>query len=87
MLRGHGIHVRYGSSSTDLFEAPPSPNNVQFASSPQVRTSRMVNPSHLTTPYRIDNKIKNPQRPASNSSTLAVPSLYKLYCDLYPAMA
>lgn len=64
------LQFPHNPSSTDLFQAPPSPNSFQSASSPKVHLSHLpkkINPSQLTTLYRIDSQIKLPQLPSSSN--------------------
>jgi hypothetical protein len=60
------LQFPHNSSSSDLFQAPPSPKSFQSVSSPQVHhISFPSDLSHLNSLYRIDNRNKTPRRPAS----------------------
>jgi hypothetical protein len=60
------LQFPHNSSSSDLFQAPPSPKSFQSVSSPQVHhISFPSDLSHLNSLYRIDNRNKTPRRPVN----------------------
>ena len=60
------LQFPHNSSSSDLFQAPPSPKSFQSVSSPQVHLLSFPNDlSHLISLCRIDSRNKTPRRPPS----------------------
>ena len=61
------LQFPHNSSSSDLFQAPPSPKSFQSVSSPQVHHFSFPSDlSHLNSLYRIDNRNNPPPRPANH---------------------
>lgn len=60
------LHFPHNNSSSDLFQAPPSPKSFQSASSPQVHHFSFSNDlSQLNSLYRIGSRNRPPRPPPS----------------------